>query len=110
MDLNHFLHNVITSPLNQKNYQMEEIKKQNKKNTKEDVAFIYFEEVHSKYHIKRRKQQMFVTIGRNGWIFCLIFNAIHGLSYILIQNIYHLLIMYKRNLENHWIKIAFIYS
>ena len=31
MDLNHFLHNVITSPLNQKNYQMEEIKKQNKK-------------------------------------------------------------------------------
>ena len=88
MDLNHFLHNVI--PLNQKNYQMEEIKKQKKKITKEDVAFIYVEEVHSKYHIKRRKQKMFVTIGRNGWIFCLIFNAIHGLSYILIQNICHL--------------------
>ena len=39
MDLNHFLHNVI--PLNQKNYQMEEIKKQKKKKLLKKMSHLF---------------------------------------------------------------------
>ena len=40
--------------------------------TKEDIAFIYDEEIHTvKYHIKRGQEQMNGMIGRNGRPFCL---------------------------------------